>query len=137
MNKQLVLFTLIALLLSPLAQAEKFYKWQDENGVWHYDSKPPKTQEATALKIYSKSASPVADEADEEDEASEADKAEPRPGSDAANCKVVKANLQLLTSDAQATKDLDGDGKQDRLSREQTQAEIAATRKQIEMYCRE
>ena len=62
MNKHIVLFTLIALLLSPLAQAEKFYKWQDENGVWHYDSKPPKTQEATALKIYSKSASPLADE---------------------------------------------------------------------------
>ena len=137
MNKHIVLFTLIALLLSPLAQAEKFYKWQDENGVWHYDSKPPKTQEATALKIYSKSASPVAGEEAEEAETEAADKGEPRVGSDAANCKIVKANLQLLMSDAQVTKDLDGDGKPDRLSREQTQAEIAATRKQVTMYCGE
>jgi len=36
-----LLLVVAALLLAPLAQAQKFYKWQDESGTWHYDSKPP------------------------------------------------------------------------------------------------
>ena len=48
---------LVQTFKGPLAQAEKYYKWQDETGTWHYSNKPPKDQEAQPLNVHSKSPS--------------------------------------------------------------------------------
>jgi murein DD-endopeptidase MepM/ murein hydrolase activator NlpD len=36
---------LLALCLAPLALAGDLYKWQDEEGVWHFSDKPPKSKQ--------------------------------------------------------------------------------------------
>ncbi len=129
------LLILAALLLSPLVHAQKFYKWQDENGTWHYDSQPPKDQQAQALNVRAKSATPTEGEAAAEAEAAKAEVAKELGGSNSANCKLAQDNLRILLNNAQVKKDVDGDGVEEVLSSDEHLAEVSATRKQVEKFC--
>ena len=60
----LVVLTGLLLAIGMTAQAEKVYKWQDDDGSWHYSEIPPVENEAETLKI--KVSSPSVPSADEE-----------------------------------------------------------------------
>lgn len=128
---------LLALLVaSPALLAEQFYKWQDEQGVWHYSAKPPKGQPADKLKVRTQ-AGRSGDES-EEGEDGEA-KPKTKPGAEtteSVNCKAAKKNLDVLNSNQTVLKDTDGDGEPEELSLEQHQAEIANAERQIAAFCK-
>ena len=45
------LLLMMLFLCSPALAADKVYKWTDENGVVHYDAKPPEQAEAQTVDI--------------------------------------------------------------------------------------
>lgn len=49
MSRFSLFLSLTLLALSSIAVAEKFYKWVDENGVTHYDARPPQGMSATEV----------------------------------------------------------------------------------------
>lgn len=130
-----LLLMVALLLMAPLAQAQKFYKWQDENGTWHYDSKPPKDQQAQPLNVRAKSATPTEGEAVAKAEAEKAEVTKELAGDNSANCKRAQDNLRILLNNAQVKKDVDGDGAEEVLSSDEHLAEVSATRKQVEKFC--
>jgi len=135
MNLRIAMFALAALLLTPLAHAEKYYKWQDETGTWNYSKKPPKDQQAQPLNVHAKSATPTEGEALAKAEAEKVATERELSGVDSANCKRVQDNLRILLNNTQVQKDVDGDGKEEMLTEAEQLAEVSATRKQIEKYC--
>jgi Domain of unknown function (DUF4124) len=124
------------LMISPAVLSEQFYKWKDENGVWHYSAKPPKDQPADKLKVRSSSGS--GDAEDEEGEEGEEDGKPAAKGEtpESANCKAAKSNLDILNNNQTVSKDLDGDGEAENLSLEQHQEEIAVAERQIAAFCK-
>ena len=62
MKAHLAICLIVTLLSAFPANAEKYYKWQDESGAWHYSSKPPKEQQAEALTVRAKAPSQSDDE---------------------------------------------------------------------------
>ena len=135
MKLRIAMFTLAALLLAPLVHAEKYYKWQDETGTWHYSNKPPKGQEAQPLNVRAKPATPTEGEAIAKAEAEKEAVKRELSGVDSANCKRVQDNLRVLLNHTQVQKDVDGDGKEEILTPDEQLAEVSATRKQVEKYC--
>lgn len=129
-------FLATTLFLVAPVQAEKFYKWQDEQGTWHYSKTPPKEAQAQALNVRAQSATPTEAELAAKAEADKqaATKAM-TDGSDSANCKRARENLQILLNNAQVQKDTDGDGKEEILSADEQLAEVSATRRQVEKFC--
>lgn len=123
------------LLCAPLAHAEKFYKWQDAEGVWHYSNKPPKDVQAQALRVHSKPATVSEEEVAAAEAADKAETARELSGADSANCKRVQENLRVLLNNSQVKKDKDGDGQEEILSEDEHLAEVSATRKQVEKFC--
>lgn len=47
----LAMLTVFALMASMATYAGKVYKWQDDDGSWHYSENPPYEKEAETLKI--------------------------------------------------------------------------------------
>lgn len=124
------------MLCAPIALADKYYKWQDENGTWHYSKQAPKDANAEPLKVRSRGATPT----DEELAAQAAAEREAKTkaltdGSDSANCKRARENLNILLNNTQVQKDKDGDGKEEILTEDEQLAEVSATRKQVEKFC--
>ncbi|MGD9583994.1 MAG: DUF4124 domain-containing protein [Lysobacterales bacterium] len=107
-----------------VAQSETIYKWQDENGVWHYDATKPKDQPVDQIKVRNRP--PSTDTA--------AKPAEPSPESP--NCVQARKNLDILNSNTQVSKDLDGDGKPENLTLDQHKQEIADAEQQIAAFCK-
>ena len=129
------LFATMMLVVAPV-QAEKYYKWQDENGTWHYSNKPPKDVEAKALDVRARGATPTEAELAAKAEAEKQAAAKAlTDGSDSANCKQARANLAILLNNTQVQKDKDGDGEEEVLSPDEQLAEVSATRRQVEKYC--
>ena len=128
---------LLALLVaSPALLAEQFYKWQDEQGVWHYSAKPPKDQPADQLKVRTQ-AGRGGDEAEEGEEGEAKPKTKAGAESpESANCKAAKKNLEVLNSNEKVLKDTDGDGEPEELDLDQHQAEIATAERQISAFCK-
>ncbi len=128
---------LLALLVaSPTLLAEQFYKWQDEQGVWHYSAQPPKGQPADKLKVRTQ-AGRSGDESEEGEEG--AAKPKTKPGAEtpeSANCEAAKKNLEVLNSNQTVLKDTDGDGEPEELDLDQHQAEIATAERQIAAFCK-
>jgi hypothetical protein len=126
----------MTLLMVAPAQAEKFYKWQDDQGTWHYSKTPPKEAQAQALNVRAQGATPTEEELAAKAEADKqaATKAL-TDGSESANCKQARANLAILLNNTQVQKDKDGDGKEEILSADEQLAEVSATRRQVEKYC--
>lgn len=58
----LAILTVFALMASMATYAEKVYKWQDDDGSWHYSEKPPLEIKAETLKIKVSQPSPQSNE---------------------------------------------------------------------------
>jgi uncharacterized iron-regulated membrane protein len=136
MKAQLAVSLFATMLLVAPVHAEKFYKWQDEQGTWHYSKTPPKETEAQALNVRAQGATPTEAElaAKAEADKNAATKAM-TDGSESANCKRARENLQILLNNTKVQKDVDGDGKEEILSEDEQMAEVSATRRQVEKYC--
>lgn len=50
-HSYLIVFTCLLIAFSATTQAGKVYKWQDDDGSWHYSEKPPMEKEAEVLKM--------------------------------------------------------------------------------------
>ena len=136
MNPRIAVCIAALLLAAPLVHAEKFYKWQDESGTWHYSKSPPKDVQAEPLNVRAKGATPTDEELTAKAEADKlaASKAL-TDGSESANCKRARDNLAILLNNTQVQKDTDGDGKEEALTPDEQMAEVSATRRQVEKYC--
>jgi hypothetical protein len=136
MKAQLAVCLFATMALVAPVHAEKFYKWQDEQGTWHYSKTPPKDADAQALNVRAQGATPTEAELAAKAEADKqaANKAM-TDGSDSANCKQARANLAILLNNTQVQKDIDGDGKEEVLTQDEQLAEVSATRRQVEKYC--
>lgn len=152
MNRGSLVLLLGAALASP-AIADDYYKWKDDNGVWHYTKEAPKGREASAVKVVGGGAVPAPGsepvvEATEPDAAREdgAPRAagpaeEIKPKLDAAleakkrNCDAARVNAATLESYTQVSLDRDGDGAPETLSEAEHAAELERARKQIASFC--
>jgi hypothetical protein len=142
---RLILALGLALLLAPSAEATRFYKWVDENGVTHYSDSPPehgRYEQIQTRDPVSRLEDLPLDEDDAEDEGAQpapAPPAGPQTLSEARriNCETARTNLATLTSFEVIRMDLDGDGQLDTLSAEQRQDQIERAREQIELFCDE
>ncbi len=122
---RLATFALIGLIATfSVVHAETIYKWQDENGVWHYDATKPKDQPVDQIKVRNHPATADAT----------AKPAEASPESP--NCLQARKNLEILNRNAKVSKDLDGDGKPETLTLEQHKQEIADAEQQIAAFCK-
>lgn len=133
MKMSLAICLLATLVAATPAHAEKFYKWQDADGVWHYSNKPPKDQPAEALTVRSKGAT----QSDEE-RAEQARKEKARGGvpvATAEQCTKLRENLKVLDSATSVRIDRNADGEAEDMSMEEQRAEAEKTRRQIERFC--
>lgn len=133
MKMSLAISLLATLLAATPVHAEKFYKWQDADGVWHYSNKPPKDQPAEALTVRAKGAT----QSDEE-RAEQARKAKARSGvpvATAEQCEKLRANLKLLDTEVGVRVDRNADGVPEEISMEEQRAEAEKARNQIERFC--
>ncbi|HQW80313.1 MAG TPA: DUF4124 domain-containing protein [Pseudomonadota bacterium] len=133
MKAHLAICLIVTLLSAFPANAEKYYKWQDESGAWHYSSKPPKEQQAEALTVRAKAPSQSDDEI-----AAQARKDKARNGvpvATAEQCEKLRANLKVLDSAISVRIDRDGSGESKEMTMEEQRAEAERTRDQIERFC--
>jgi hypothetical protein len=119
------------LMISPVALAEQFYKWQDDKGVWHYSAKPPKDQPADKLQVRSAATRAESEEEEGEDAEKPKKNAAPVPP----NCVAARQNLLALNSSQKVSKDTDGDGVPEELTLDQHQEEIGLAQRQIAAFC--
>lgn len=125
-------FLLAATVATP-AFAQKYYKWQDENGTWHYGTKPPKDQKTESLTVRAKAPTESAEESAERER-----KAKARNGvpvATAEQCTKLRENLKILDTAVSVRYDRNGDGEPESLSLEEQRAEAERTRKQVERFC--
>ncbi|MDY6922010.1 MAG: DUF4124 domain-containing protein [Pseudomonadota bacterium] len=131
------------LTLATGAQAGKFYKWLDEDGVTHYGENPPDTETATVINVKSGASSDqqqaidrleaqrkaAADEA-KADVPTEEDEIERRNREIMANnCKIQRSNLgQLKANRRVKTTDENGE------VRYLDEQEIAQRIKEVQQY---
>jgi Domain of unknown function (DUF4124) len=108
----LIVLTGLLLVIGMTAQAEKVYKWQGDDGSWHYSEKPPVEKEAEILKIkvskpteQSTAEGPESKDVDKSTEASTEQPLKQSPEVTAAererrakNCETAKKNLTTLTN---------------------------------------
>ncbi|MGB5325690.1 MAG: DUF4124 domain-containing protein [Pseudomonadales bacterium] len=130
------------LLLTASAQAEVFYKWKSDDGVWEYGAHPPPGIEAIEIKTTSTKASDAAAKAEpattssaggtlvvEETEAKRAKSAK-----NAEYCATASANLEALSSKA-VIRRRDDEGNITTISEKERQEEIDKAELAIERYC--
>ena len=163
MNKTIALASLLALALGvPAAEAAKFYKWTDDNGVTHYTIKPPpagakssqvriKTQSFTDAEEPSEASSPgtgkkAAPKKGKEGKAGDAasDKAgktdkEAKDGADktgkyAEKCIKLRADLKTIQEYVRI-RTTDEKGEQRTLTEEEKSDRKDDIERQIKAYC--
>ncbi|HRQ65808.1 MAG TPA: DUF4124 domain-containing protein [Xanthomonadaceae bacterium] len=144
------LLCLIALTLCVAfaAQATRFYKWVDEEGVVHYSDSPPAHGRYEQIETRDPASTfeeldALEDENSEgtEEEAQERPTRPPSPQSVAEarqiNCQNARNNLDTLTSFDAIQMDLDGDGELETLTEAQVEEQVERMRAQIERFCDE
>ena len=107
----LVMLTGLLLAIGMTAQAEKVYKWQGDDGSWHYSEIPPVEKEAETLKIkVSKLTEQPSEEEPEPEDSGKTKPPEEQPLKQspevaaaererkAKNCEIAKKNLTSLTN---------------------------------------
>jgi hypothetical protein len=128
----------LALVLCTFSSvAGDFYKWEDENGVTHYTSTPPKDAENTKVRTYNTKGSPVsATTAKTEDKTkttsiptavSEAPKKDPE------RCKLARKNLETLKQHARVR--IEENGKLRYLSEKEHAQKMDDAQKTIKDNC--
>lgn len=150
---------LVPLLLTALATAlpsgpahagKKYYKWQDEQGVWHYEESKPKDREAEQITVTQRtpgndvasepvpmntpataSTEPAPTNIAESDEEAEAKVLANRQ----AGCDKARQAVSMYENYARVTVDTDGDGKQEPLNTAQQIERMKEARAAVKEYC--
>ena len=121
-----LLLTLL-FLSTPLLAADKVYKWTDENGVVHYDAKPPEQGEAQTVDIRRAPPPPPATVENQVAPTEETLRA--------AECTRARAQLQVLLAN-EVVDTQSADGTRVRLTTEERQAQIELARQASEQWCK-
>ena len=121
-----VLFAIAALVCAGDANAQKFYKWKDADGVTHYTATPPPDgQQADNVAVDAAPAAPV--DATGEPSASDAPaegEGTPIAKQRAAACEIARNNLQILKTNPFVSMDKDGDGKSELLTAQEQSEQL-------------
>ncbi len=126
-----------------LAQAQQFYKWQDEKGATHYSQTPPPARYSKALSIKERPAAPTtaAVPAATDNAKPAAPTAKPtKPAAPAVQklsaeaCKDLKSNLDLLQSGRRLYQN-DSGGERSYLTEAQKSAQIQTYTQNIAQGC--
>lgn len=140
---------LIPLLISTGAQAGKFYKWVDEEGVTHYTETPPENSQSTVIKTQGKtpknadhansrleatrkSLEEAIDKRKEKKEAGKLDVENAKVKQK--NCETAKNNLKILLEHGRI-KEKGEDGEYKMLADEKRQERIQKARDRIKEFC--
>lgn len=149
----LLLAVAAALPSGPAHAGKKFYKWQDEQGVWHYDETKPKDRESAQINVTQRASS--------NDTASAGGTSTPAPTAQAAPtapaptdiaetdedaenkvianrqaaCDKAKAAVSTYENYARVTVDTDNDGVQEPLNTQQQVARLKEARAAVKEYC--
>ncbi len=135
----------LTLCMAVAAQATRFYKWVDEDGVVHYSDTRPDHERYEQLDV--REPPSLEDELEaagidpsEEDPAlakTEAAAAAERAAQEArrTSCTNARTTLSELTSNENVAMDLDGDGSLETLNEIQRQAQIQVYRSQVAQFC--
>lgn len=144
--------TLLAMALCLPLHAAKIYKWQDENGSWHYSEKPPLEGTPETIKLKSKkpdseeteSTEETDEETSKETEDKQAEKA-PLPKSPevlaaekarrAEDCARARKNLDTLTHRTRILYDDEEKGEQRYMTEEERQDWLKKSRDQVKEFC--
>ncbi|TNE82317.1 MAG: DUF4124 domain-containing protein [Gammaproteobacteria bacterium] len=144
-----IIGALLAMAICLPLHADKVYKWQDENGGWHYSEKPP--AEATTETIKIKSSKPVDTDIDEEEtpqgEEISTTQEEKKPlkkspevlavekARKAEDCERAKRNLDTLTHRTRILYDDEEKGEQRYLTEEERQEWLKKSKDQVKEFC--
>jgi hypothetical protein len=139
------LIPLLLCLLLPAAgmAAEKFYKWQDADGAWHYTTTPPPADRvAQEVQVDGREPAVPATAAPEAAAPATPAATDPNARSDEqinearrASCEQARRNVQMLQNATTARMDLDRDGTPETLNAEQINAQLARARQQVQEFC--
>jgi hypothetical protein len=146
---RLSVILILALGVAASADATRFYKWIDEDGVVHYSDSPPDHGRFEQIETRDPASSfeeleAFRDDA-QEDEREDGDAQEaasvPAPTALAEvrrlNCENARHNLETLTTFDNVQMDVDGDGEPELLNEEQKQQQIERMQAQVEVFCDE
>jgi hypothetical protein len=140
---RLLAFLILTLCVATAADATRFYKWVDEDGVVHYSDSPPahgRFEQIETREPASTFEELEAQNKDNDDPAVEQTPPAPTPPQSAAearrvNCENARSNLETLTSFDTIQMDLNGDGELETLTEAQMQEQIERMRAQIARFC--
>lgn len=141
--RRLIPLLLCLVLPAAAVAAEKFYKWQDADGAWHYTTTPPPADRAaqevqvdgrTPAAAAPAAAAPAAEPADPRYDGpkmsdEEVEKARRE------SCAQAQRNVQTLQNSTVVRMDLDGDGTPEEIGTEQIAAQLARARQQVQQFC--
>ena len=141
--RTLLVLVLACLVAAPAYAGKKFYKWQDEQGAWHYTEKQPKDQAAAPVNVSDKGPDISADEP--ADGAATTAKVPDEYANDAAAQRIVAGRqaaceraqqaVAVYEENAEVTLDLDKDGKEEVLTTQQHLEQMTKAREQAASYC--
>ncbi len=145
----LVVLTGLLLAIGMTVQAEKVYKWQGDDGSWHYSEKPPVEKEAETLKLKdspksstnTETTNSVADAKDSEDSEKEYlnPKSEPEtaytPEERKANCNLATTRLSGLKTHPRVLTTDEKTGEKRYLSPDEHAEWTSTSKKEILEFC--
>lgn len=146
--RTLLVLVIACLIAGPAFAAKKFYKWQDEQGVWHYTEKQPTDQTAAPVNVRDKAPDvSVTEPAD--GEPADGTKATAQVPDEYANdpaaqrivagrqdaCERARKAVAIYEESAEVTVDLDNDGTAEALTTQQHLEQLTKAREQAESYC--
>jgi hypothetical protein len=149
--KKYILFLAIGLVIaSPLALAQKIYKWVDKDGTVHYGSQPP-GHNAQEVRIHQMPAAPAPEpaqksgdkpppsfmesyEKEQKDKAAAAAKAEQEKALRDKNCAIARKRLATLKIGGRIV-EADANGERKFLSDEEIQSRQQEAQKDVDKWC--
>ncbi|WP_461482356.1 DUF4124 domain-containing protein [Porticoccus sp.] len=141
---------LLAMALCLPLHAGKIYKWQDEQGSWHYSEKPPLEEQVEVIKIKGKSAESAEPDSPAEEDALPSTTAEEKPKEPlkksaevlavektrkAEDCQRARTNLDSLTHRTRILYDDEEKGEQRYLTEEERQEWLKKSQGQVKEFC--
>ncbi|ARU54934.1 hypothetical protein OLMES_0842 [Oleiphilus messinensis] len=141
-KQQFLLNAILAMsILAPTAlQAERIYKWTDDNGVIHYGDRRPSDKSSESLEVKTGHSAPTQEAA-----TSKTDEAKPTAGDPAAAaaykeqrkkaCEIAKTNLSKLQSYSRIRIKDKETGEYKYLSDEQKQAQVKESERIVKENC--
>lgn len=135
-----IAFVALALLaLAGTAAAEKFYKWKDAEGTWHYTTTPPPDGAQGAALDVDPNARASQPRMEAEPAPADAAATEAVPADAVAKrrqaCDKARAHLATLIENPFIEMDRDGDGTPEMLSESQQAEEVKRTQSLVEGFC--